>query len=409
MREHRRLGLPPALLVLFLVFPAVAGEPDTAGPVGAAPEPPAAAVLAAIPFEPGPATRILLNLAPIGHRPFVMMLDTGAADSVITPLRARELGVSVRKNKSSPYRQGTRLGRDLQFWVDTRSSDTGSKTGWEYGLLGGTFLVEYVLEIDYPGRVVRFLDPKKYEVPEKVDAPNEVVVPIRAGTTRIGVSIDLDGEKTDALLDTGAPTALILSGKTAKKLGIDVESLPKFMEVGAVMGPIQTRLYETDRFRFGGFDFEPTPVLVSPRGWYNQAGPTGSVIGYDVLRQFVIRIDYDRQRMWLRRSGDTHMTFFGAAYSDVQALLAATSETTADGVPSEAEAQRLREDAARRDRESRERFEKKKESALYVEESGGWSLVDGPRLRRGASEGEKWVTFEEMQLIKRERAEAQAP
>ena len=37
---------------------------------------------------------------------------------------------------------------------------------------------------------------------------------------------------------------------------------------------------------------------------------------------------------------------------------------------------------------------------------GGWVLLEGHRLRRGPAEGEKWVGFEEMQRIKRVRAEA---
>jgi hypothetical protein len=50
----------------------------------------------------------------------VLLLDTGASFSVFTPLAARAAGVSVRRDKSSPYRRATRLGRDLQFYVDAR-------------------------------------------------------------------------------------------------------------------------------------------------------------------------------------------------------------------------------------------------------------------------------------------------
>jgi membrane-associated protease RseP (regulator of RpoE activity) len=43
-------------------------------------------------------------------------------------------------------------------------------------------------------------------------------------------------------------------------------------------------------------------------------GPNDSVIGYDLLRQFVVRIDYPRQRLWLKRSGDRRVTFMGVDY-----------------------------------------------------------------------------------------------
>jgi predicted aspartyl protease len=304
----RGLRVPAAVVASSLAAASAGAE--------GAPEPPPEAVVAAIPFEAdAPVNRVMIDLAPEGSRPWVLMLDTGAADSVITPRLARAMGVSVRRLKSSPYRKKTRLGRDLQFRVDTRTSDTASKTGWDYGLLGADFLDDYVLEIDFPARRVRFLDPKRYRVPESVDAPDERVVPVELGGTRLLVPIELHGRPVRALLDTGASSTILLSGKAARKVGVDVSSLPDYGEVGTVMGPAQIRFHETDTVRFAGFEFETMPVLVAPRGLYNIGGPTDSLIGYDVLRSFVIRIDYRRERLWLRRTGDTRMTFLGADYA----------------------------------------------------------------------------------------------
>ena len=79
------------LLAAFLILPAAtlwADGPD---------EPPPGAVLAELPFLDHPEkNRIVVDLAPEGHRPFPLMLDTGATHSVITPVMARSLGVSVR-------------------------------------------------------------------------------------------------------------------------------------------------------------------------------------------------------------------------------------------------------------------------------------------------------------------------
>lgn len=89
-----------------------------------------------------------------------MLLDTGAAGNVMTPRYARALRVTVRRHKSTPYRRSTILGRDLQFWIDTHSSDTASRMGLETGLVGADFLREYVVEVDYAARRVRFLEPR---------------------------------------------------------------------------------------------------------------------------------------------------------------------------------------------------------------------------------------------------------
>ncbi len=285
-----------------------------------APEPPEDAVVAVLPFVPGDPTRVMVDLAPEGQKPFVMLLDTGASDSVVTPRMARELGVRVRRAKTTPYRRSTSLGRDLQFWVDVASSDTASKTGWEYGLLGGEFLDDYVLELDYPAQRVRFLDPKKYRVPEVVEAADERVVRFKRSGTRVFTEIEVAGETTRVLLDTGAPDTVVLSGRAARELGLDLENLKSFGEVGTVMGPMEVFLLETEGFRWAGYDFDTTPMLVAPKGWYNQAGANDSALGYDILRQFVIRIDYKRKRLWLKRSGDRRVTFGGADWAAVKEL-----------------------------------------------------------------------------------------
>jgi hypothetical protein len=318
------MALPRLALALLVAFaPAAAG----AAP---APEPPPDAVLAELPFlHPEEPNRVYVDLAEEGGKPMVMMLDTGASDSVVTPLMARKLGITVRRNKQTPYRRGTLLGRDLELWVDTRSSDTGSKTGWEYGLLGGRFLAEYVVEIDFPRRRVRFLDRKAYEVPKEVDAEGEAVLPFELVSNRIGVPVRIAGHELEVMLDTGAGAPAIVSGKAAKKAGVDVEALPYFGRGGTVLGPMELSLLDAPSLAFAGFEFPGQPVLVAPRGWYNQAGTTDSVLGVDVLRQFVVRIDYPRRRLWLKRTGDPRPTLYGADYAaakEVGAFLSAARD-----------------------------------------------------------------------------------
>jgi predicted aspartyl protease len=283
---------------------------------GGAPEPLPEAVVGVLPFldtqEPN---RVMIDLAPEGHRTFAMFLDTGAATSIVTPRMARSLGVSVRRTKKTPYVRPTRLGRDLNFWIDTRITDTSSPSGWEFGVLGADFLDDYVLEIDFPKRVVRFLDPKRYEVPKRSGASNESVVPLQLGGTRAAADITIADRSVSVLLDTGTADGVILSGHAARRLDIDVESLPDLTEYGTVIGNMRVRLYETEQFRFGGFAFDRMPVMVAPRGWYNQASSSDSVVGVDVLRQFRLRIDYARRRLWLQRTGDPGPTYLGLDYA----------------------------------------------------------------------------------------------
>lgn len=297
---------------MWLLLPglALAGSPD----------PPPDAVLADLPFlEADEVNRIFVDLAPEGSkRPLRLLLDTGASHTVMTPLAARALGVSVRRTKPDPYRKKTRLGRDLLFHIDTRSSDTGSRTGWEYGLLGGNFLDDYVLELDFVGRRVRFLDPKRFEVPEQVAEVDETVLPLQITTTRPAVAVTVNGVEFPVLLDTGASPSLMLSGKLAAEAGID--SVPnELFRFGTVMGVVESRLGATARLAVGPFDFDGVPTVVLPKGWFNQGLPEDAVVGYDLLSQFRVRIDYPRKRLWLKRRPDWRITFAGEPWPDVAA------------------------------------------------------------------------------------------
>jgi len=299
--------------LLFVCFPV--GATDSGVPPAVSGEPSPDAVIAEVPFlrsdEPN---RILVDLAPDNYAPLRMMIDTGAADSVLTPRYAQKLGVSVERLRDTPYRRATRLGRDLQFWVDVKSSDTASKTGWEYGLLGGTFLREYVVEFDFAGRHVRFLNPERYRVPQTVTAEDEAVVPVRVVENRVLVEVSFEGKPLALLIDTGSPDTAILSGAAAHKVGINSAPLPG-MRAGTVWGPMEVEFAEAESLRLGPFELQHVPVMVAPKGWYNMGSSTDSVIGYDVLSQFLVRIDYPRQRLWLRRRSDTEVTYCGVPYA----------------------------------------------------------------------------------------------
>jgi predicted aspartyl protease len=305
MRDARSLRLTRALFAAALL--------GWLAPEATADEVPPEAVLAELPFLDAPEpNRIVVDLAPEGSaKPLRLMLDTGASHSVLTPLAARELGVQVRRTKQDPYRRPTRLGRDLLFFIDTQSSDTGSKTGWEYGLLGGNFLADYVVELDFPARRVRLLDPRKYSVPPATSAPQEAVVPLRIVGQRPGVELALNGKKSLVLLDTGAPWTAVFSGKLARSAEIAAGGGVGF-QAGTVYGPMQVELAEAAKLAIGPFEFANVPVLVAPKGWYNATFASDSVLGYDVLAQFVVRLDYPNQRLWLRHDPLAKLTVFGA-------------------------------------------------------------------------------------------------
>ena len=74
------------------------------------------------------------------------------------------------------------------------------------------------------------------------------------------------------------------------------------VRVESVLGPVKMEYGEARRVRIGPFEFETAPVAVAPRGIYNLGFPGDALVGYEVLAQFVMRLDYRRERIWLRRN-----------------------------------------------------------------------------------------------------------
>jgi predicted aspartyl protease len=269
-------------------------------------EPAAEAVLATLPFDPqAPAGKIVIDLAPQGNaRKLEFQLDTGAADSWVSPGLAREMGVKARRTKGSAYRRKTILGRDLQFHIDAKRSDAASNVGFEFGLLGGSFLSHYVVELDFANRHVRFLDPERYAVPAATRAAQEAVLPLKIVANRPGLVARIEGRNVLMLIDTGAQPGLVLSTEIAEQASI--ESTPRTGAfVQGVVGKVDLEVAEVERLEIGPFVLERVDTLVLPSGYFNQGLPGDCVLGYDLLSQFLVRIDYPRARIWLRRIAST--------------------------------------------------------------------------------------------------------
>lgn len=297
-----------ALSVLLLAMPALAKPAPS--------EVPADAVLASVPMLSSKETsRIFVDLARPGERPFRLMLDTGSLYSHLTPGYARRLGVIVRRAQDRPYERSTLLGRNLQFYVDTSVSDTASRTGWEYGFLGGHFLSHYVLDLDFAARRVSFLDPKRFAVPASVSVSDEAVLPLHVVANRPFVEIQVDGKPLRVLLVTGMPGPMLLSGRSARAAGLsDLPVLAKLHLYGT-LGSFPSQLVEAKTVAIGPFQFSPAPVVFAPEGNYNLGSNTGSQLGYEMLAPFHVRIDYPHRRLWLKRVADRPPTCFGVPWA----------------------------------------------------------------------------------------------
>ena len=102
------------------------------------------------------------------------------------------------------------------------------------------------------------------------------------------------------IFDTGAPGSLVLSGKAMRKIGLDGVPLQDAGSVGTTSGKMKVKWYRAQSLRFGGVELGPRDILVAPKGFYNLAGNNDSVLGYEVMEPFLVRIDYKRGRILLQ-------------------------------------------------------------------------------------------------------------
>jgi predicted aspartyl protease len=250
------------------------------------------------------AGHIAIDLSPYPARPFPLLLDTGASSSVMTPRYARSLGVSVRARKQSLYRKSTVLGRDLEFWVYTRRSDTGAWAAGDVGLLGGNFLESYVVEVDYEQRRVRFLDPDRHAVSEDSAAPGEIVVPMKLSDRRPSVEIRLGSGSAWFIMDTGAPHDLGISEEKARTLGLEAVSQERVVAARNVLGMDRALVKKIPRAKVGRFDvIDPTLWIAMREGssyrTTNLAGADQAYLGNEFLRRFRVRFDYPHRKLSL--------------------------------------------------------------------------------------------------------------
>lgn len=263
---------------------------------------PAEAVLAERPFldaaDGAPGIRI--DLAKPGAKPLPLQLDTGSPESFATAVAARDIGLSLRRSKKTPYRRGTLLDRDVEILVDTRRSDSAAAAGGEWAVLGGRFLVPLVLEVDVPGRKVRFLDPERFTVPEHVDAENEQVLPLRLASNRPMIDIEVGSARVTAVVSTGALGTLLLPGGFAAEAALvpdpeATKTLTPMPGAGALSAATAPSV------RIGRFEEKDVPVLVAEHGAQGAGARSEAILGLDLLEGYVLRIDYPRRRLWMSR------------------------------------------------------------------------------------------------------------
>jgi predicted aspartyl protease len=195
------------------------------------------------------------------------------------------------------------FGSDMEL-DDLVSMNLGSpSTGL---LLGAGFFSQFIVQLDYPNSLMRLVTRDSLDMPKLAN----IKMQSQKGTGLPIVQVVLDGDKTVWLtLDTGNSAGLVMKRNVAESMGW----LEKHhSEQGILAGVNKAAI--TDSFRissvqFGPFELENVLVTVPSEGESSNLSSRSSVagsrikgkrvqglLGFDVLKHFVITIDYKTGR-----------------------------------------------------------------------------------------------------------------
>ncbi|HTY17994.1 MAG TPA: hypothetical protein VMH82_09725 [Myxococcota bacterium] len=276
---------------------------------------PPEAVVAIFPFGTGDrASQIVLNIAADGTPPCELLVATGSSYSAASGRAISRLNEALGRIGRVPFSAATAL---QSGWLNLHERIFHQFNDKECsGVIGGSLLRDYVVDLDFAAKRVRFLDPLKFATAESTQDPQEAVIPIQMHSDVPSITIEIDRKPVDVFLATEAFPAVALSNRSAARIGIDTDALPRGLDSKLVgRNTARVRPLEVTTLRIGGLGFESVPGIVAPHDLYFVGGhASDSGIGYDLISSLRVRIDYARRRLWIRKESST-VRFLGVDYA----------------------------------------------------------------------------------------------
>ena len=274
---------------------------------------------AVIPFEL--LTRHILIKTRINNsEPLWFILDTGDKVAIVDIERAKSLGLNlqgeIRVGGAGP---GTLKGSTVRDASLTVVGVEGNKQpvvlaipldGLEPkfghdidGIIGGDFIKQFVLEIDYPARVLRLYDKDKFTY-----SGSGEIIPARfnsAGHPFIDAEVTVTGRppiKAKFVIDIGSGGSLALHRPFVEQESLlaTAKKTVRAIVGGGAGGRVTGRVGRIEALKIGTFQIENPVTLFSEdkSGAFASSELQGN-IGGQILSKFKVIFDYSRARMIL--------------------------------------------------------------------------------------------------------------
>jgi hypothetical protein len=307
---NRKILLP--LLILILSLALTTGLSQQTAPVRST-----NTAEVSVPFELV-SRHIMMKVAVDKSRPLSFVLDTGAKVALIDIDRAKELGLNLEGQiRVGGAGSQTSTGANVR---DARWSLVGlenfsqpitlaiplgniaARFGHDFdGVIGGDFISEFVVEVDYAARLLKLHDKNKF----KYTGAGEII-PIQLNQNGHPVLeaevtlIDLKPIRTKFVLDLGSGGALALhSPFVAEHHLLDGKNQTiRAIGVGGAGGQSTGRFGRVAELKIGSYKISNPTALFSEdkSGAFANPALAGN-IGQQIARKFKIFLDYDNRRI----------------------------------------------------------------------------------------------------------------
>jgi predicted aspartyl protease len=276
--------------------------------------------VAKVPIDYSPATRRASIAGGINGKPVRLMIDTGDYETHLVPGTAERLGLALDQTGKHIFGSGgtsvlyaTRL-KDFaigeKHFGKTTMQVIGSvvgKLGYD-GLVGDDFLLQMDLELSLADKYIQFLSATDCgDTYLAYWDKNAMEVPfsgMEGRTRKPYVSVELNGVKLRAILDTGAPRTSV-SRDAAARAGITPDSagVTKLRNSGGVGTEfVQNWKARFDSFAIGDETIKNANLIVRedpPEG----RRPYDVILGVDFLRAHRILFAMSQQKLYISYLG----------------------------------------------------------------------------------------------------------
>ena len=258
--------------------------------------------------------------------PLEFLLDTGGGGSSLAPNVANQLGVKLQPGRSSvagnpalevgvvpsaTITVGSAVHKAENLMVaplDPLEPIFGRRID---GILGGDWMQQYVVELDFETSRMRLYDPKDFKY---TGGGQPLPLAVVRGIPFVDLNVTLPNGKSfwgHFLVDSGGGgMAVHIYSSVVARNGL-AAGLKVIAETSQGIGGATARFaLRGAEIELGKYHLKKPVVVVAPDQAGLRADPTSSgLVGMDVLQRFKITFDYSRGRMYLEPNRRLHDPF----------------------------------------------------------------------------------------------------